>query len=312
MSKILRVKQPSTAPFHLTWLMNNICTNKCSYCPETLHNGKNHYYEWNHAEKFLGILFSKFPKIHCTVAGGEPTVSPFFKDIVKLFYDNGHTIGVTSNGARTVRYWEEISKFLNYTCFSYHPEFPDPLFLDKVRAASKNTPITVRIMMLPSKWDECEELYFKIAKEFTVEPVRILNWSGRDQSAHIYSEKQLNWFENNTRIAMPQPELKRIITHPEIGATFYFDDGSIEKNPNTVDYINRGLTNFNGYRCEVGLKSLFIDFQGDVYLGNCAITGQVGTIQDPDNIKWQSTPVICNKLICHCTTDVNINKRARR
>ena len=60
MKRIIQVIQPDTAPLHLTWIINNICTNACSYCPENLHNGSNHNYDWENARKFFKLLFEKY------------------------------------------------------------------------------------------------------------------------------------------------------------------------------------------------------------------------------------------------------------
>ena len=156
-NKIIRIRQPDDAPMHLTWMINNICQNSCSYCPPNLHDGKNHYYEWENAKRFFEMLFEKYPRIHCSVSGGEPSMSPFFRDICKIFHEAGHTIGVTSNAAKSVEYWEDISTYLNYISFSWHAQFPDKNFIEKVTAASLKTLVSVRVMMLPSKWDECLE-----------------------------------------------------------------------------------------------------------------------------------------------------------
>jgi organic radical activating enzyme len=312
MKKIIQVIQPDDAPMHLTWIINNICTNACSYCPENLHNGTNHNYDWENAREFFKLLFNKYSNIHCSVAGGEPSVSPFFKEIVKTFHDKGHTIGITSNAAKPVDFWSDVSQYLTYICFSYHSEFPDPKFIEKVTAAGMNCPVTVRVMMLPSNWDHCLEIYDKLYNNryVRVEPVRIQNWSGRNTEAHKYTDKQLEWFikESSGSTTKSLSHIKRNIKTANISADFKFNDGSIEYATNAVEYINSGLTNFNGYQCEVGLKSLFIDHEGYILLGNCGIDGPIGNINDPNNVKWPEGPVLCSKNLCHCTTDVNINK----
>jgi organic radical activating enzyme len=294
---------------HLTWIINNICTNKCSYCPPSLHNGKNHHYDWENARKFFQYLFDRYTSIHCTVAGGEPSLSPFFKEICKIFNNSGHTIGVTSNAAKPAHYWEEVSKDLNYICFSYHPEFSDSQFKEKILAAADNTYVAVRVMMYPKMWDHCIEIYnrFDSYEHLAVEPVRVLNWGGSsDPESHVYSNEQLEWFENYIRPEKNIPSLKR---QPKIGSKIIFSDGTYDDNPNTIEYINKGQTNFNGYSCEVGLKSMFIEWNGDIFLGNCMINGKIGNIDNPDTVQWPTKEVICTKNICHCTTDVNINKR---
>ena len=310
MKKIIRIEQPDDAPMHLTWVINNICTNSCSYCPAILHNGSNHNYDWANARKFFEYLFKKFPSIHCSVSGGEASVSPFFKEIVEIFHNAGHTIGATSNAAKPVKYWQEISKFTNYLCFSYHPEFPDSKFIEKVTAAGENTLVTVRIMMHPDHWDHCVDMYKSISKIETIntESVRIHDWGGKNTTSHIYTDDQLLWLQNNPGTARFLPHLHEKIKVANINATIHLDDGTVDERPNTVDYINAGMTNFDGYTCEAGLKSMFISYRGDVYLANCSINGPIGNINQPDEIKWPTQPVVCNRQLCHCTSDVNINK----
>jgi len=308
MKKIIRIQQPEDAPLNLTWVINNICTNTCSYCPSDLHAGKNHHYDWENARKFFKILFDKYPRIHCSVSGGEPSVSPFLPEVAKIFYDAGHTIGVTSNAARSVDYWTNIAPYLNYVCFSYHPETPDASFIEKVRATSSLTPTTVRIMMLPDRWDHCIEMFDKCYayNDISVEAVRILNWWGVNKQAHVYSDEQLKWFDIPRRqfVDYKAPN----IVHPKISADAYLNTGEFLEKPNAVDLINQGLTNFKDYNCEIGLKSLFVYWDGNIRRGNCSVGGFIGNINSPDHIQWPVNPVTCTTNLCHCATDVYINK----
>lgn len=313
--KIIRVYQQDQSLMSLTWMTNNICNNRCSYCTPSLHGGIGHHYEWDNAKKFLERLFERYSKIHCSVAGGEPSISPFFPELAKIFVSSGHTIGATSNAFKSVEYWEDISRYLYYICFSYHPEFPAKNFREKVIAASKNTFVTVRVMMLPSKWDHCIEVFNSLKDIDTcyLEPVRILDWGGKNREAFVYTEDQLKWFESEDATKPHQKDLNHLISKKEpvqLQSRFQLDDLSIlsGKLVNPVEFINAGMTNFKGYVCEVGLKSLFVDSAGDVYLGNCMIGGSIGNINDFENIKWTTHPVICRKNICHCATDVNVNK----
>jgi organic radical activating enzyme len=309
MKRIIEVQQPDNEPLHLTWVINNICTNSCSYCPSNLHAGKNHHYDWNNAKKFLDILFQRHKKIHCTISGGEPSVSPFFPELVKLFYDNGHSVCCTSNAAKPVKYWSNISQYLTYICFSYHPEFVDGNFVEKVLAASINTHVTVRVMMLPSRWDQCLEMYNRLVNEekIYIEVVRIFNWDGSDQTAHMYTAEQEDFFKNY----VPPP---REIKHPRNDplplnpSTFIFDDGSMHDGNNVLDLINSGMTNFKGFTCDIGLKSLFVHFNGTINRGNCSVGMNIGNINEPDKINWPSGPVKCHINLCHCSSDVNISK----
>lgn len=311
MKKIIRITQPNDAPFHLTWVINNICTNQCSYCPSDLHAGKNHHYEWENAKKFLHDLFEKHERIHVTITGGEPSLSPFFKELVEMFYSNGHTIGMTSNAARTVRYWEEMSQYMSYICFSYHPEFPDIDFIEKAKVSSEITNVTVRVMMHPKFWDQTLDIYNQVLNipSLNVEPVRVTDWFGKDREAHIYTKEQADWF-NDHGYTNRTSKLRRLIKNPNItNNAYHFDDGTIDPDGHANDYINQGMTNFYEYTCEIGLKAMFVYWNGDINLGNCGVGGVIGNINDPKNIKWPIKPIVCTKnAVCHCASDVNINK----
>ena len=312
MNKIIRILQPDNAPMHLTWMINNICTNHCSYCPPNLHEGKNHYYEWENAQRFFKMLFERYPRIHCSVSGGEPSLSPFFPDICKTFYEAGHTIGCTSNAAKPASYWKNIAPYLQYICFSWHPQFPDKNFLEKVVAAARQINVTVRVMMLSEKWDECVEMFNELSTrwEFITEPVKIIAYNDIDPTTSVYTEEQLEWFEKNhgnhneRDLSHLIPPINPVV----ILSNYHFDDGNIIEKANASDWVNRGYTNFNGYTCEIGKKSLFVRPNGIIYLGNCLVGGKIGNINKPEKIMWPTDNIKCNIDICSCSTDVNINK----
>ena len=313
MNKIIKIQQRDDSLMHLTWMINNICTNHCSYCPPNLHEGKNHYYEWENAQRFFKMLFERYPRIHCSVSGGEPSLSPFFPEICKLFYEAGHTIGCTSNAAKPASYWKNIAPYLDYICFSWHPQFPDKNFLEKVVAAARQITVTVRVMMLSDKWDECITMFneLSIRWEFITEPVKIIAYNDIDPTTSVYTEEQLEWFEKNHGNHNERQPLRHLIspTNPvEILSTYYFDDDTIVEKANASDWVNRGYTNFNGYTCEIGKKSLFVRPNGIIYLGNCLVGGKIGNINKPEKIMWPTDNIKCNIDICSCSSDVNINK----
>jgi len=316
MKKIIRIQQPDTAPFNLTWIINNICTNACSYCPENLHNGTNHNYEWANAKRFLTDLFARYPNIHCSVAGGEPSLSPFFEELVLMFKENNSTIGITSNAAKPASYWERVSLNLSYISFSWHAEFVDARFREKVLAAAKNTRVTVRIMMHPKHWERSlEELYWWEENPWVLtEPVRILDWgaANTDPDSWKYTDEQLeifNTYKNTHNQAAKDYHSSMDIKIPDMCADFYFDDGSSDiDHRNVVPFINQGQTNFYGYKCEAGLRGMQVNPRGMIYLANCLSGGYIGSINKPEKIKWPTGPITCDKNICNCASDVLVTK----
>lgn len=312
--KIIQIRQHEHV-MQLTWVINNICTNHCDYCPPTLHTGTNHHYEWDKAKNFIKRLFGRYHKIHCSISGGEPTVSPFFSELVNMFYDNGHTVGITSNGARNVRYWEEIAPKLSYICFSYHPSYEDINFLEKVKTAAKYTHVAVRVMMDSRYWEKAYDFYNLCSNipYIRAEPVRILAEMADRHVGDEYSESQNVWLNKTTGTNSIQRlylENNPGWRESSTGASFYYDDGSYDPSGNTNHIISSGQNDFRGWACNIGLESLFVHFDGWVKKGNCFQGGNLFHIDDHENHSLPDSAEICYQKICHCGTDVMISKAA--
>jgi len=307
MKQLIEIKQLEPV-LYLTWIINNICTNKCSYCPPITHNGTNHHYEWSHAEQFIKLLLTKYPRINVAISGGEPTVSPWFRDLVKLFFDNGHAVGMTTNGARSVRYFDDIAQYMSYIVFSYHPSFEDPTLIDKALVSAKHTPTCISVMMDSRHFDKSVEMYHKLCEyeQLTVEPVRITPWI-KSTVGCDYTEEQikiLTSLQSKKATKGVSPKIKS-----RIGGTFYYEDGTVDERGDAQDIINKKLTNFQGWQCNIGLESLFVYFNGIIRTGNCNSSLRIGSLLDIDNIQWPSEAVTCPQTFCHCTTDVYVSKR---
>jgi hypothetical protein len=292
--------------FQLTWSINNICTNHCRYCPTMLHSGQNHHYDWSHAERFALALMDRYPNIQLAIAGGEPTVSPWLKDLINLFVSRGHKVGITSNGVRAAHYWADCRP--DYICLSYHAEYADDSWLTRAIATHQLIPhTTARIMMDPLRWDQCERAYRMLcATPMGVEAVRILDWGGNSQQVH-YTEEQLAWLDKcqNKR---PRPFNT---TKLEYSATVHYLDGKKKEyasGPWANQLISQNRHYFTGWQCDIGLNSLFVQYDGSYRRGNCSQGGYIGWLQDPV-LKFPTESVICELNHCHCTTDILTPKR---
>jgi len=310
--KVIQIRQSKNI-MQLTWVINNICTNQCDYCPPSLHAGTNHHYDWEKAKSFINRLINRYKSIHCSISGGEPTLSPFFRELVKIFYDSGNSVGITSNGVRSVSYWDEIAPYLSYICFSYHPQFEDKFLLDKAIKASNHTHIAIRVMMDNRYWDQCVERFneYMNCPFIKVEPVRILSEMAGKVIGNNYTDEQEEWFKNNVgksasiyKYLTNNPKYKNKSGHSE----FYYDDGTMDHHGDTNVLINAEQNDFRGWACNIGLESLFISFEGWVKKGNCFQGGDLFHINEHEKNELPVTAEICVQHICHCGTDVLISK----
>jgi len=316
--KIVAIKNLSNTLL-LTWVINNICTNHCSYCPSNLHTGTNHHYEWDQAKKFLQDCFSKYGRIQCNLSGGEPTVSPFFKELVNLIYDNGGVTNLTTNLVRKKEYWADIADKLCSIAVSYHPEFMETKakedeLIDKILYLNDLTRVTARVMMHPDYWDQCYSFYKRLEAlntGFCMEMVRILPNFGVGEPYCIidYTEEQNDILNNTPPVLKFHNNLPPSFRHNMTKSNFVHDDGSEQHLDFGVASTleNNKLTNFQGWSCDIGLESLFVHYNGNVQKGNCFEGGFIGNITT--GINWPTEPQICGKDICHCIADVLISKK---
>jgi hypothetical protein len=236
-------------------------------------------------------------------------MSPHFPELVDSFHRAGHTISVTTNGSRNPDYWQRMAPMIDWIGFSYHPEFVNERFFDNLNRAAELTRTGARVMMLSSHWDQCLEVFERLQQSdrYQTTPVRVVEW-GRNNGTDRYTPEQLAWFEQ-VKIASPDPKHLSGRRHPDLNSSVVYDDGRIDRRPHLIELINQGLTNFKDYECLIGLRSLFIGWQGKIKRGNCMAGGHIGDINDPDDIQWPEGPITCPYTLCHCTSDVGINKR---
>jgi MoaA/NifB/PqqE/SkfB family radical SAM enzyme len=298
---------------HITWILNNICTNSCVYCPPELRNGKNHHYDWSHAESFIEELFTRYTKIHVTISGGEPTLSPFLLDLVSKFHNAGHTIGMNSNGVRTARYYEELAPMLSYMCMSWHPSGDNDQFIEKALASAKGCLTKIRVMMDARYWDQCIQFLdqLKKIKELGWEPVRITKWydNTEAESSYNYTSEQNNWFNNAPtegakffRLKYPLLSKNQLISHA------WLNTGKKIKYIDATQMINQQNNKFQGWKCAQGTESLAIRHTGKIDAANCEQNKKIGHIQDSKNIKWITSLVVCEMPSCDCSSDILLTK----
>ena len=61
--ELIEVKDIMQGALKVSWMLNNICNNTCSYCTPNLYAGKNHHYDWEHARGFVKELHNRHEKI---------------------------------------------------------------------------------------------------------------------------------------------------------------------------------------------------------------------------------------------------------
>ena len=92
---LIRVERNTDAKFTIIeWTLGNKCTYACSYCPAILHDGSVGWQDHKKLTGFLDICHEHYSvgmgrEVLIQYTGGEPTVYPKFKELLKHARDMG-------------------------------------------------------------------------------------------------------------------------------------------------------------------------------------------------------------------------------
>jgi len=309
----------------ITWILNNICTYNCRYCPDMLHNGKNTKYDWQNIQPFLDSILEKYETCSFALSGGEPTLSTFFPELVRKINEKGSTVGITTNLSRSPRYIESHFKYLSYAACSFHPSMVFPKghkdgFIEKAILASKHTYAPIRVMMDPEYWEEViafiDEIAIKCINN-SVELVYIQDQYGSSKEKICelsYTPEQINFiltYKSSHKNAFPIHSLVDRSEGPMFTTKYINEPHQLMARKTAQEMINTGETRFFNYTCNIGKESLFINYDGRIRKANCNVGGTTfGTIETYKDIDWDQLmqPLICTQGYCPCGADVPISK----
>ena len=320
MKPIKIYKDESLGPsyFVVDWMLHNRCTYDCSYCPPGNKSGTDSWLKLDVVTEFCEQLekhvaqVAPTSKIHCWFTGGEPTVWKDFSKLVDILSARGWYLSVNSNGSRSARWWEEHASKFNTITLSYHTEGveDDDEFLEKVAICEQHTKVGVNVMLNPNLvWfrkavnfgERLEQavpnagvVYRKIQHNFGLQEIKVSE----------YDQAQL---EKMLTLTNRSPSNRHNKTHDNW--VVKFNDGRITR-CNGENLTRDNLANFWGWKCNIGLDSVFVDARGDLSRGTCRVDGKFGNILKPEEIQWPVGSVKCPYTWCGCITDILNEKEA--
>jgi len=267
------------------------------------------------------MLFERFPFAVISMSGGEPTTWPYFEKLIDKVIESGKRIhvGVNSNLIRTKDWWSRMAPKLSGVSASYHPsviktdeERKD--WFEKLEMISQHTETNLRVMMDPGHWDHCMEVINNFSNRelaFGIEPVRLLNYfEGFDLVNYNidYTPEQDEILKTlDFKPASITPDEVKKKQYPQINR-FVFEGGRQQRVEHFAPVVLNKMNQFKGWKCNIGLESLYISPDGLIKRGNCFEGGIIGNILEPEKIRWATSPIECSFDVCHCFTDIRITK----
>ena len=299
----------------IRWDPNNICNFKCRYCFPGCNTGE--YQSPSNLDLVLDnfsylINKAKRKKVKLTIGGGEPTLWKNIGVFIKAIKEK-HNVYVTliTNGSRTVRWWKEYGDYIDDVHISFHLQDADINHTIEVADVmySKGKKTTVKVLLDPLKWDDAvsavETMKKKSKFPWFITVAKLVGDYRYTKNQEEYFLKDLKripnifWFIKNIKLIF-----NGLIRRYE--SVSIYQDGSSKKS-STYEYINSDQMFFKGWKCNIGVESVYIAPNG--YIGGACGQRLSGNILSPtfknDLILG---PVICEQNKCLCVPETHISK----
>lgn len=316
---IVKIYRDTAKPsyFMIDWMLHDRCTYNCSYCPPANKSGNDNWLKLDVLDRFCDNLESHVRnidpnfKIKVLFTGGEPTVWKNFSDLVSRLSQRGWYLIVNTNASRSESWWNDYADKFVQIIFSYHSEFADDdEFIRKLKICEQTTRTMVNIMINPDirffdksiaigkKIQDSTEYvsttYYKIQHTFGNQEIKV----------PFYTKNQIQIIKS---LEDYDPQLPKKYNAIYDNYLVKYKDGTIDK-LDPVGILNQKKVNFFNWKCSVGLESIFIDAKGDILRATCRAGESIGNILRPNEIKWNTTPIICPYTWCGCITDIKNSK----
>lgn len=308
---------PDTMRFEL--FLSDYCNYQCWYCSDEFHSKT---VQWPSLDpllpNFLYLLdyYKAIGKkrfiLH--IGGGEPSLWPGLVEFVKSIKAHADCIvSLTTNGSRTVRWWEENAKHFDHIAISVHHEKADPTHIAQVGDViyKNRVPLWSSVLMDPNHWDKCVSIIETLKNSR-------YKWSISATQVHYhtvnYTQEQKKFLENKScrgnSLFYEFVVNRRVPRYPR--PRIFYKDKSKKVSEHWL--LLNGFNNFKGWLCNVGVDTVFINKEG--YLkGSCGNTlyGEdfyFNIYRDDfkEIFKPDIKPVICDMSRCICQPEVNCTK----
>ena len=302
--------------------LSNQCNYSCWYCFPGFNEGTHLWPKLDKVIPNLSHLLDYYKKhknkkrfiLH--IIGGEPTLWKDLGKFVQYFKENYNVIiSMSSNGSRTLRWWEKYGEYFDHVILSTHHERADVPHIRNVADIlyKKKVWVNATVLMDQFAWDKCLDNIEQLRKSKFRWPITAI---AVDHQKINYTPEQKQFFKFSLK-RIPWPwyyiQCKRL---PHKISTIYFNNGKKKKVPHNWMKLN-GYNFFKGWDCNIGIDTMFIDKNGE-------LRGACGSklfnldfhynIFDDDFVKTFNPdlqPQTCPFDCCKCMPEINCSKELK-
>jgi organic radical activating enzyme len=318
--EIIEVKQRWPADrLRIEIMIGNLCNYSCWYCFPGSNEGTHRWPDFELFVNNLKFLLNYYKKnlnkntFELHIVGGEPTLWPKLGEfIVSLKQDFDCIISISTNGSRTLRWWNTYGGALDKVILScHHAEVNVPHYIEVADLLySKGVIVTGLVLMDPNAWDRCIELIEELKKSK-------FKWAIDAQEVYhasiTYNQHQLAFLKNYRIRKNNIFQFLRYNKHKILRTSVTLQNHKIVKVKNN-EIVLRKLNHFKGWLCNLGIDSVFIDKTGKLTgacRNNLYHSDSQYNLYDADfkNIFSPTLqPTLCNTNECQCQPESNLSK----
>jgi MoaA/NifB/PqqE/SkfB family radical SAM enzyme len=284
---------PHQESIKIEWNIGKRCNYDCSYCPSAIHDNTSPHTDIEILKSTVDKLMTLGKPIRLSFTGGEPTVHPKFRELIRYCNHVGISwISVTTNGTLPYEFYAGLD--IDQLVFSIHLEYDWKRVFNTLESITDLTKIQViaQIMAHHDYMDAVLQLRAKCLLAEIPSTVRRIRWTEGDHDLFNdmrYHPDDLAWIKEQDAT---------------VQGNCVIDDGQII---HANDVIKLHLNKYKDWTCNAGLESLMINWDGDVHRATCRVGGSLGNIYRGTFLQ-PIGPVICTRNFCTCASDISITK----
>jgi hypothetical protein len=290
---------PHQDSIKVEWNLGKRCNYDCSYCPAEIHDNSSPHTDIEILKSAVDRLAAIGKPIRLSFTGGEPTVHPKIEELFRYCRDRVEWISVTTNGTRLPDWYH--SQPVDHYVFSLHFENEwERVMLNIMRFSNLKRvdgagtqPFTVHVMAHQEKMHDVRSAVLHLDASNIDHAIRRVRWTQGDHDLFDdmrYDQKDLDWILSKNATAQPN---------------CLVDDREYK---HANDIIKHHQNQFNGWRCNIGLESLMINWDGEVHRATCRVGGSLGNIYT-GSFYVPSSSIVCTRNYCTCAADIPITKK---
>jgi len=286
----------------VSYKMHNVCNYTCNYCEANSNDGSE---RWNSnyqaALNFLDKVRERNKYLYLDVVGGEPTMWPEFQSFINEGSNENTLIEISTNGSRTLRYWEGFNPGNNIFTFSWHSKEVDTEHMANVIKIMKDKCyVTVAVLITPDSWVkgiEAINTFQKLNVEVNIQPVRKTLGAAE---LYPYTPEQLNYIHNYSQ----EKSKINVPAWVNLRPTDVIYNGIVK---NWSRLIANKENIFTNWKCNAGIDRFVIVPDGTIFKCWHRVEGSIGNIYG--EYQFPTNPAICTyQYPCHCKHEVQTEK----